>query len=146
MPDVLSTMKDSKGQSCQKVSWRQIACHWPDLESSFLSQVDVNILQLWNIIRPVASFPFKFTPVLQEFRASIFFMDFFEAIKDFAPGVNFFLAVFDPWNRLTPTNKIKFEYLFLKNFLFLCTYCLQHMAISENIFLLFLYFGSLNPG
>ena len=30
-PDVLSTMEDPEGKSCQKVTWRQIASHWPNL-------------------------------------------------------------------------------------------------------------------
>ena len=33
-------------------TWGQVSCHWPDLEASFLLQVDVDVFQLRDVVLP----------------------------------------------------------------------------------------------
>ena len=50
--NVLGAVKDPESQPSQKVSWREVSCHRPDLKTRFLLQIIVHVLQLWDIVLP----------------------------------------------------------------------------------------------
>ena len=126
MSNVLGAVKDPESQPSQKVPWREVSCHRPDLKTRLLLQIIVHVLQLWDIVLPretnqqflggslvgeslgfrddipVSSLLLQLFQVLVELCAGVLVVEFGQGSVDCPPGLDLLLGILHPRNVLAP--------------------------------------------
>lgn len=93
MPYVLRTMKNSERQPGQEIPRAQVPSHRPQLEARLPLQENVHVLQLRNVVLPVAAVFDQLGPILQILATGMPLVQFVELSKYGSPSINRFSLV-----------------------------------------------------
>src|SRR4051812_20058241 len=98
MTYVLGAMEDSEGEAVEEVTWRQESLHWPQAPASALLQEEGDILQLGDLVQPIAAVLDEEGQHVVVLLAGIEGVQRDQVAPDLVPGMDLLLRVLHPWN------------------------------------------------
>lgn len=100
MPNVLGTMKHPESQASEKIARRQVTSDWSYGKTSASLEKLRNILQLRNVILPVAAVLAQEFKVFIKLFASVLLVKLCKLLEYDRPSFGFLFGVIDAWNWL----------------------------------------------